>query len=423
MAEPVFKLSKPKPDSFGGKEFWENLFEVGLIQKECPVCHRPAEVSMYKSRNWVPQAKCPEHGERSCLSSGFFAEMNIKEPAKFVHFALTYASRMSRENWQMMAGLANDTVSKFLHIVEDCMDETVVQAMRDGEMLLGGEGVVVEIDEKILTVNKYHKGRVSKKETTIFGMVEVDAPVKVVDDVELRAAVRTANHLKAVELGRTTQSRRDLRQLVPDETPFAVSRARVEVVDGQGKSETVRLSGPVLPEDEEKAVDECIQELTRRFVQARNGRPRKAIFFCVPDRTHNTLIPLIQQYVAEGSMVFTDEFATYKCLRGLGYKHYTVCHKIEFSHFVIEGRNIIRVSTNHIERVWVELDKTVEHLTKEKTLRSLNLESYRQLRLYGTKESNLVRLLRDIAQVWRAVIARRQQQEEAEVQADLLRRF
>ena len=36
MAEPVFKLNKPKPDDFGGKAFLENLFAVGLLQKVCP---------------------------------------------------------------------------------------------------------------------------------------------------------------------------------------------------------------------------------------------------------------------------------------------------------------------------------------------------------------------------------------------------
>ena len=218
-------------------------------------------------------------------------------------------------------------------------------------------------------------------------------------------------------MGRLTQTRRDYRHLVPDETPFVASRAHVEVVEGEGDGSTVRLSWPVLPEDEERAVKECIQELSRRYHQARNGRPRKALFFYVPDRSHNTLIPLIQRYVAEHSMIFTDEFATYKCLRDLGYKHYTVCHKYEFSHYVIEGRNIIRVSTNHIERLWVELEKTLAHMTLEKTKQCLNLESYRQLRLYGTRETNLVRLLSDIAETWRAVVARRQQPAEAQAQA------
>ena len=190
MAEPIFKLAKPKPDDFGGKVFWENLIAVGLLKEECPVCHRPAEVAMYQSRNWVPHAKCTEHGERSCLTSGFFAELKIKEPAKFVKFAMMYASRMSYDNIQMMAGLADDMTSKFLHIIEDCMDETIVQGMQHGEMMLGGDGKVVEIDEKVLTINKYHRGRSAPKQITIFGRVEVDAPVHPVVDVRLRAAVR-----------------------------------------------------------------------------------------------------------------------------------------------------------------------------------------------------------------------------------------
>ena len=80
--EPILKRKKVKPDDFGGKDFWETLFRVGLIKKECPVCHVPTEVSMYKTRNWIPQTKCPEHRGLSCLKTGFFAEMNFKEPAK-----------------------------------------------------------------------------------------------------------------------------------------------------------------------------------------------------------------------------------------------------------------------------------------------------------------------------------------------------
>ena len=91
-----------------------------------------------------------------------------------------------------------------------------------------------------------------------------------------------------------------------------------------------------MPVNELKAVRECIQELSRRYVQARNGRPRKALFFYVPNRTHNTLFPLIQQYVADGSMVFTDQFATYACLRDLGYRNNTVCHKYEYSHCMMK---------------------------------------------------------------------------------------
>ena len=308
----IIKLARPSPDSFGGKEFWENLFRVGLIKKECPVCHRPAEVSMYKSRNWVPQAKCPEHGERSCLKSGFFEELKIKEPAKFVHFALTYTSRMSSENSQMMAGLADDTLSKYLHVIEEGMDEFVKNQINDGEMLLGGDGKVVEIDEKLLTINKSNRGRIPPK-ISILGLVEVDAPIERVEDVRLRAAVRREVQ-RAVRMGRMRQTRRDLRHLVPDDSPFDPVRVPMEVVDGHGDNETVRRSRSSLPGEESKAIEECLEELSRRHDQAKNGRPRKALFFYVPDRSRETLIPIIQRFVRPGSMVFTDEFATYMCL-------------------------------------------------------------------------------------------------------------
>ena len=47
-------------------------------------------------------------------------------------------------------------------------------------------------------------------------------------------------------------------------------------------------------------------------------------------------------------------------------------------------------------------------MTLEKTLQCLNLESYR-LRLFGTNETNLVGLVRDLAEIRQAIVARRQQ--------------
>ena len=174
-----------------------------------------------------------------------------------------------------------------------------------------------------------------------------------------------------------------------------------------------RSTGPALSPEDRRAVARCIEELSSRYSQAKNGRPRKAPFFYVEYKNRETLIPLIQRHVAPGSLVFTDEFATYACLRDLGYRHYTVCHKFEFSHFVIEGPCIIRVTTNHIERLWVELEKTLEHMTLEKSLKRLNLESYRRLRIYGEKDVNVVRLLCDIALAWRYVLVKRQQRGQA----------
>ena len=232
IAEPRF-TQKIGPEDFGGKEFWENLILTGLIKKECPVCHQPAEVAMYGSKNWVPLTKCPEHLERSCLAVGFFKEFSIKEPAKFVQFARGYVGRMSSENAQMFATVAEKTSLKFVNAIEDCMDEYIVQKIQAGEMVLGGDRKVVEIDEKELTINKYNRGRLPSKKITVFGMVEIDDPAITVQEVRIRAAVRKEEARKAERMGRLSQSRRDLRRLVPDETAFVVSTAQTEAIVGQ----------------------------------------------------------------------------------------------------------------------------------------------------------------------------------------------
>ena len=131
-----------------------------------------------------------------------FSEMGIKEPAKFVHFAMTYSSRMSRENSKMMAGIADRTVSKYLHVLEEAMDEYMKQRVQAGDMLLGGDGKVVEIDEKELTINKNHKGRIPPKKITIFGMVEIDAPILRIEDVRLRTGVRKQEEKKEEKMRR-----------------------------------------------------------------------------------------------------------------------------------------------------------------------------------------------------------------------------
>ena len=47
-------------------------------------------------------------------------------------------------------------------------------------------------------------------------------------------------------------------------------------------------------------------------------------------RDKETLIPLIEKYVVKGSTIITDCWASYKCLKDLGYKHETVNHSENF---------------------------------------------------------------------------------------------
>ena len=59
-----------------------------------------------------------------------------------------------------------------------------------------------------------------------------------------------------------------------------------------------------------------------------------------------TLVPIIQHFIAEGSVVFTDELSAYNNLSALGYKHLICNH--DALKFVIDGN----IYTNNIEGFW-----------------------------------------------------------------------
>ena len=93
------------------------------------------------------------------------------------------------------------------------------------------------------------------------------------------------------------------------------------------------------------------------------------MFFIVEHRDAQTLEKIIGEFVIPGSTVFTDEWAGYNGLAEMGYNHQTICHKRRFSRFIFEDETATRITTNHIERMWVELRKTMKYMKTE------NLES------------------------------------------------
>ena len=67
--------------------------------------------------------------------------------------------------------------------------------------------------------------------------------------------------------------------------------------------------------------------------------------FAVENANRATLLPIIQQFVAEGSRVITDELQAYNGLEGLGYTHAVVNHGEE--EYTNGG-----IFTNSIEGFW-----------------------------------------------------------------------
>ncbi|XP_065677387.1 uncharacterized protein LOC136092768 [Hydra vulgaris] len=66
----------------------------------------------------------------------------------------------------------------------------------------------------------------------------------------------------------------------------------------------------------------------------------------VPDRTAETLMPLIVTWVAPGSTIHLDQWASYNTLNNLGYDHLTVNHTTNFVD------PLIHATTNHVESFW-----------------------------------------------------------------------
>ena len=78
-------------------------------------------------------------------------------------------------------------------------------------------------------------------------------------------------------------------------------------------------------------------------------RVTKKIFLrVVDDRTRNTLLPIIQENIELGTMIYSDTWAPYFTLNQNGYNHAMVNHSVEF--VSDEG-----VCTNTIESLWSEI--------------------------------------------------------------------
>jgi transposase-like protein len=76
--------------------------------------------------------------------------------------------------------------------------------------------------------------------------------------------------------------------------------------------------------------------------------------FVVPvaDRTHETLMPLIQKYIAPGTHIISDCWRAYAMIEEYGYEHSTVNHSLNF----IDP--ITGAHTQNIERLWREVKKS-----------------------------------------------------------------
>jgi transposase-like protein len=96
-------------------------------------------------------------------------------------------------------------------------------------------------------------------------------------------------------------------------------------------------------------------------------RTREICVIPVPNRTTETLLALISEYVLPGSIIITDCWASYNRLSNYGFTHLTVNHSQNF----VDPES--GATTNNIESVWQKLK--LAHKKRYGTHRSV-LSSY-----------------------------------------------
>ncbi|KCZ79073.1 hypothetical protein H312_03543 [Anncaliia algerae PRA339] len=98
------------------------------------------------------------------------------------------------------------------------------------------------------------------------------------------------------------------------------------------------------------------------IVECNNGILRA--FACIiPNKESNTILPIISNQVASGSIIWTDEHRSYSRLSQKGFIHGTVCQKYEF----VEKNNGINTHTVEIYHNCIkEIIKKQRGVTTEK---------------------------------------------------------
>ena len=95
-------------------------------------------------------------------------------------------------------------------------------------------------------------------------------------------------------------------------------------------------------------------------------------------------------------MIFSDGWKSYAKLPG--FEHYVVIHGERFvRYFFLDNIFVVKVTTNNIEREWVELRKYVRGLTLDEVRERLFEVTYRSFRLCnGNLNDNLMNMYNDI---------------------------
>ena len=312
-------------DSFGGRE---NVFiflsQVGISSTSCPDCHAPCAIEYLKDRQ-MPRHRCSCGCRRSCLTGTVFDLHKIDDIPLFIFVMRCYVLRVPVKAISGLTGSKEETITKYLTLIKDSIRVCFEDQIRNENIMFGGEGKVVEIDEAFLSRRKYYRGRKQAKEGVwVVGLTEVDTSTREVNDPlvlqhvkENEARMHALSLLPRRRLKKAKKAARIVR------TAFEPSLTRFRVIDG----------GTLVEEEEPEDVRDLEREIRTLFSQRRKGLPKKTLFFIVESRDAATLTHIIKKFVEPGSTIYTDEWAGYCNLSSKGFDHKTICHQQRFSRF------------------------------------------------------------------------------------------
>ena len=390
----------PKP------EFVSRLFSFGLLTTTCPECKRDGDVEYSKDRN-IPRIWCPVCKIRFSATKGTVIDVNaISNIPLFVFVAQCFVLRMTSKQICELTGSKDQTVSKYLDVIKTSACKMFQRQLDNGFMMFGGKGKSVEVDECEICHSKYNRGRLEAKEGVwVVGITEVDEPKRLVPhQLQTLIVERECSRKRFLESRKTKGAKR---RAIPSNSSTIpatgnqtddVDYVEVDVQCDEEKSILEVIDPDQTDVDVNGAKRDLEEDLREMFSQSRSGKSKRTVFFIVKDRSKNTLHSIIQQHVISGTTVYTDEWRGYWGIEALGFPHQTICHKNRFSRFEVDGDEVERITTNHIERMWVGLRKTVKFMSLEKFQQFINLEPYRLTFLFSQNENeNVVTLLLDTA--------------------------
>ena len=404
--------------TFGGPDtFYREMMRLKLIRSTCPRCSSTKLSLNYEKDRCFPKGYCLDcHLKSISLRKGsIFADCKVKNPAGFVFIWNCFVLNVPFGATVVLSGLDEETVRSYIQCLRKVVNLVVEKSNREMEGRLGGDGKCVEIDEVIVTKRKYNRGRIPvKSQVIVFGLTERDCrPVKV-DDPELMEYLRKKDAFKSGEKGAGTgQSLRQppvpprLRNRVEtdEEGEFIVDDANTAIInlgeddavdDVDEEDTAARIPSQAQQVQQERfEIDVDMEKLERELFGCQDRQERhRTIFVVVPNRRASTLRPIIEKYVKPNTLVFSDGWRAYTCLDGR-FRHHVVEHNKRFVKYVFMPNNeVLKVTTNHIERLWVELRKVLRGVPKSDFQERLPEVPFRLMRITpGMHKQNMLGLI------------------------------